>query len=54
MSPGLMKDETGDLVKNVYFLNPIVCLKDYLSGLETTNWLKQVFFSFQVSVVPFL
>ena len=49
-----MKDQTGDLVKNAYFLNPIVSLKHYLNGLETTDWLKQVFYSFQLSVVSFL
>ena len=54
MSFGLMKEETGDLVKNAYFLNPIDSLKHYLSGLETTNWLKQVFLSFQLSAVSFL
>ena len=39
-----MKDQTGDLVKNAYFLNPIVSLKHYLSGLETTDWLKHLLF----------
>ena len=38
LSPGLMRDETGDLANEAYFSNPIVSLKQYRSGLKTTNY----------------
>ena len=37
MSPGLIRDEIGGLANETYFSNPIVSLKQQLSGLKTTN-----------------
>ena len=34
MSPGLMSDETRDLSNKAYFSNPVVSLKQKLSGLK--------------------
>ena len=37
MSPGLMGDEPAGLANMDYFSNPIISLKQYLSGLKATN-----------------
>ena len=39
MSHVLMRDETGGLANEAYFSNPIVSLKQQLSGLKTANYI---------------
>ena len=37
LSPGLTRGETGDLVDDAHFSNPIFSLKQWLNGLKFTN-----------------
>ena len=38
MSPGYIRRNTGRLANEVFSSNPIVSLKQNLSGLNITNW----------------